>query len=358
MVNVRCVALIGCLLTLAVNANAAGDKAANSPKAATTSTWVDTTSNARTFDLSPRRDDNSPISSAFASDVSDKKVPSFNIVSDDVERFGRMISHWQKGNVEANTKLIKAQYLKSASYGLSEFFRIKIRDEQKFVSAVDSLLPHYSALEAYAFDAESLRPALTNMFANFSAWTDDAQPMDVYFVVGRFSSAGTVTKDGVLIGVEHYAQAPAPELVSKGYKFQSFSALTRSVAHEYVHSLQRQAGPRTLIRGAIFEGGADFLASLATGISPVNQENYQYGLANEAAVWQRFERDMFTSNASLWLANQKTDTWPADMGYFVGYQIAKNFYENMDDKREAFRHLTYVTDPEFILTTSQYGRQF
>lgn len=295
---------------------------------------------------------------ATESDLSDGESQGFQIISADMDRFSRMIEYWQLGNPESNLKLLRAQYLQPASYGLNEFFRIKIRDERKFASVVESLLPHFKTLDAYTFDVTSLRPELERMFERFSAWTDDAQPLDVYFVVGRFSSAGTVTNKGILIGVEHYAWTVPAASSAQGYKFKAFETMSQSIAHEYIHSLQHQAGPKTLIRAAIFEGGADFLAALATDTSLAAKESYQYGMANERAVWQRFERDMHATDVSQWIANSKTREWPADMGYFVGYQIAKRFYENMKDKRAAFRHLTYVADPNFILLTSQYGSQF
>ncbi len=114
----------------------------------------------------------------------------------------------------------------------------------------------------------------------------------------------------------------------------------------------------TLFRAVIFEGGADYLCELVTGIEPTTEPHYQFGMAHEQQSWQRFQTDRLNTDVSDWIANKSRADWPADMGFYIGYQIAKAFYQNMQDKRLAFHHLTHVDDPDFILRVSQYGAHF
>ena len=282
----------------------------------------------------------------------------FKIIFSDIENFKNSLKYWEQTNQTHNLKLLENQYLSIGSLGLNEFYRLKIRNKQKFVDTVDGLYEHYKSLDIFTFEPNTLRPQLTQMFSKFSKWTNEAHPLDVYFVIGRLNSAGTVTDKGILIGTEHFVKSIPSELSNKGYKFSTFDSLLPTIAHEYVHSLQNQAGPPTLIRAVIFEGGADFLAELVTGVSPFKKEHYRYGLANEPQVWNKFIDERYSTDVSNWIANRKNDNWPADMGYYIGYQIAKDFYHNMSDKGEAFKHLTNVSKPEYILKISQYGSDF
>ncbi len=277
----------------------------------------------------------------------------FVIETSDVVRFERLMEKWSPGNDSKNQALID-RYLSSGTEGLQAFYRIKIRDKKKFLSAIDRLYTHYQSLDAYDFDVETLRPKLTTMFTTFQQWSDEAKPMDIYLVVGRFSSAGTVYRNGILVGSEHLMSSVSEQLLQQGLKPRSIDSLLPTIAHEYVHSLQRQAGDKRLIRAVIFEGGADFLAELATGMTPSQKPHYQFGFAHEQKVWNKFREQMNGTDVSEWIANRSKSDWPADLGYFVGYQIAKSFYQNMSDKRLAFYHLTHVTDPEYILRVSQY----
>ncbi|WP_166422712.1 DUF2268 domain-containing putative Zn-dependent protease [Paraglaciecola sp. 20A4] len=288
---------------------------------------------------------------------SNPKIDSFTINVGDVQRFENMLTKWQVGNPAYNIRLIETEYLLDASAGLEDFYRLKIKNEAELVTTVDTLFSYYQTLDIYTYNPAALRPQLLQMFNQFSQWSDDAEPLDVYFVIGRMSSAGTVSNRGILVGAEQLAKIAPPDLVAQGYKFASLDLLVQLIAHEYVHSFQQQAGPGTLIRAAIFEGGADFLAELSTGISPMVKLHYQYGTENEQEVWHRFSQQMNSTDVSNWIANQKKGSRPGDLGYYVGYQIAKKFYYNMADKREAFTLLTTVPDANYILQVSGYARE-
>lgn len=43
---------------------------------------------------------------------------------------------------------------------------------------------------------------------------------------------------------------------------------------------------------------------------------------------------------------------PGDLGYWVGYRIAKSYYQHADDKQEAIRDIIEVRDGEAFLAKS------
>lgn len=54
---------------------------------------------------------------------------------------------------------------------------------------------------------------------------------------------------------------------------------------------------------------------------------------------------------SNWLFNG-TPEKPGDLGYWVGYRIAKTYYQRASDKRQAFREILEMTDPKAFLAKS------
>jgi hypothetical protein len=71
---------------------------------------------------------------------------------------------------------------------------------------------------------------------------------------------------------------------------------------------------------------------------------------------------MYGTDARDWIANSSSDRvgphWAPDLGYFVGYQIAKAYYERETDKRKAIRDLLQIDDAGAILRASGYAARF
>jgi hypothetical protein len=102
----------------------------------------------------------------------------------------------------------------------------------------------------------------------------DGRYPDVYFVIGRLNSAGTVSARGMLMGAEMSSRTsttPVDEIPAWVQQFTSsvsVATLGHIVIHETVHVLQfadDRTCCRNLLHDALVEGGADFLSELATG---------------------------------------------------------------------------------------------
>src|SRR5262249_24598584 len=111
----------------------------------------------------------------------------------------------------------------------------------------------------------------------------------------------------------------------------------------------------TLLRMALVEGGADFLASLVLPGGP--EPHYRrWGREHEGMVWSRFQKEMDGRDVDDWIGNNgdATEEWPADLGYFIGYQIARAYYEQAEDKTAAVASLLALEEPDCILQESVY----
>jgi uncharacterized protein YjaZ len=101
------------------------------------------------------------------------------------------------------------------------------------------------------------------------------------------------------------------------------------------------------------EGSAEFIAELVTG----NKKTNEYGDKNEKQIWIDFKNELCNENSGNWLYNSSSvKDKPADLGYFVGYKIAKEYYNNAQDKKQAVNDIIEMTNPVRFLEISKYDQ--
>ena len=118
------------------------------------------------------------------------------------------------------------------------------------------------------------------------------------------------------------------------------------------------AGQDQLIR-LIEEGSADFLSELLTG-DTISDHLETFAAGREAEIWEQFEAAMNGTDVSRWLYNggSATTEWPADLGYWVGAQITRAYYEQAANKSDAVREILNIRDFNAFLIQSKYADQF
>jgi hypothetical protein len=113
-----------------------------------------------------------------------------------------------------------------------------------------------------SLSAYSLKPAIYTCFYKWKTIYPQAQFPDVYFIVGAFTSAGTVSNAGLLIGID---QVCRDELL----KMQD----------------------TTTLFAVEVEGMADFLGEMISGKN-INQRLHDWAKGKERKIWQAFTKDM------------------------------------------------------------------
>jgi hypothetical protein len=186
---------------------------------------------------------------------------------------------------------------------------------------------------------------------------------NVYFLIGRMNSGGTVTDQGLLIGVEMYGMTqdtPVDEL-SAWHKavLRPITAIPHIVAHELIHYQQKYPKKdSTLLGAAINEGSADFIGELISG-NLINPHLHTYADPRERELWTKFQKDMDGQDLSRWLyQGDKARDRPADLGYYVGYKICQSFYRHAPDKKVAVKSILEIKDFKEFLTASNYENKF
>jgi hypothetical protein len=122
------------------------------------------------------------------------------------------------------------------------------------------------------------------------------------------------------------------------------------LAHEYVHVQQVRAQPLTekenptVLEISLVEGIAEFVSELTAGQIAYSR-NTAEAVGREMAIETRFAADIDKTDLSDWVYNATPDT-PGDLGYWVGYRIAKAYYRHAPNKRRALREILQMEDPK------------
>jgi hypothetical protein len=336
---------------------------------------------------------------------------SARIVSSDIAGFWRAVDHAAAKDSASLVTAIREEYLARPSPGLKSWMVVRLMSTDAVLKAVASkgwdqqrAMRAFTAAETsperIAFDAEvmpvvresaaanlarkylsrrgyydairtntlavdtsrAVKDSVRAAFRRLEALYPEANYPDVYFLIGRMTSGGTTSGPQLLIGTEIFGRDPSTPLGELNAWERAVTGqikdLPNIVAHEFAHTLQAsRGGPRTLLGAALGEGSADFIAELISGSHIINPA-YTYGDAREKELWAEFKAAMDSSDTSNWLyqGDRATGGRPADLGYWMGYKIAKAYYERAADKKAAVKQILRFSDAKAFLEASGYGK--
>lgn len=181
----------------------------------------------------------------------------------------------------------------------------------------------------------------------------------IYFVIGKFNSAGTISSDGLILAIDQACMSENAKISEltlwEKNNNSAFDELPYTVAHELIHYEQSgMASSPMLLKAALVEGMADFIGELISG-KTANERLHIYAKGKEKSIWADFKKEMLLNDKSNWIANsdQETEEKPADLGYWVGYQICKAYYNQASNKKKAIYDMLNIQDYEKFLEESK-----
>jgi hypothetical protein len=278
-----------------------------------------------------------------------------------VEDAQRFASLFNAGKTSAHE--LQTGYLDGAGRGVQVFTPHRIESAANLAASVADKRADYAHAIATCLPlVASLNAELRAVYLAYRGLLPDKPLPAVHLVFGAANSGGTASPDAQVIGLE--------VMCGRGTTPENFrSGMRRIFAHETVHSWQRplKQDPADLLLFAAFaEGVPDLLAELVTGLAP-SPERASFGRAREAALWRQFEADRAAVLAGdktvlgRWFGNASATLdgvakgWPSELGYWVGQQIARAYFERASDKRTALRELIDNRDPAALLKASGYA---
>jgi hypothetical protein len=280
------------------------------------------------------------------------------IVTADIPRFWQAFDKASPGfAAEPFQKL----YLTPGTSGLKDFVEARISGAEDLAKAVRKYPRYYASIRASTGRIAEMEKAIRASFHALKDLYPDAVFPDVYFLIGRLNSGGTTSDRGLLIGADMYGRTPeTPEAELSDWLrqvIQPVEELPHIVAHELIHFEQKSPEAKTLLAMSIREGSADFLAELISG-RHINAHVHAYANPREAELWREFQGRMHGKDAAGWLYSPAAGGRPQDLGYWMGYKIAKAYYDRAADKKQAIRDILEIKDYDAFLAKSGYAEKF
>lgn len=259
-------------------------------------------------------------------------------------------------------------FIKVGTPGLAGIMQARNYSPQEYLYAINHYPKFWASIRPDMQQVDNLSGELEGGIESFREIYPDLKPAKIYFTVGAFRTGGTTIDSTVMIGSEisladsstitsefpenlahlktHYATNPNKHLVFLN-------------VHEYVHT---QQNPRVfnILSLTLYEGVAEFVAHKALGLPSPNPQ-IEFGKKHAQRIREVYETEMFYPNLLYkWLDGSAPNEFGMrDLGYYVGYQICENYYEQAADKAEAIKtmiELDYTDEAavEDFVVKSQY----
>lgn len=245
---------------------------------------------------------------------------------------------------------LQRAYIDGGSDGVRQFVPNRIVSGAHLAEVVASERQHYEDARRCVEALPGVKEQLEQAFLRLAKLVPDAAFPPVTILIGADNSGGTTGPSGVLIGLEVACRADwlGSDVTQR---------LVHLIAHEYGHveqpaELDSEVQPGPVLRASLVEGVVELVAELISGdVSNAHLAVWTRG--REKEIDERFLRDANDTDLSHWLYNGVgTPSDPGDLGYWVGYRIARAYYDKSADKRAALKTLLALKDPQGVLTSS------
>ncbi|WP_422105763.1 DUF2268 domain-containing putative Zn-dependent protease [Winogradskyella sp.] len=259
------------------------------------------------------------------------------LITSDIDNFWKAFNLMENG-YEGNP--FDAYYMKIGSQGVIDFTPYRIEHADTLYHNVKRHKQKYLDVKASTFRVKEKKKQIRAAFYALKYIFPEAKFPPVYFVIGNFNSGGTSTPNGLIIGAETQ---------------NNIDNVPYIVAHELIHFQQKRYHQNpSLLDQSINEGIADFLGEMISG-SHINTVAYKYGESNKDKLCKEFVKIMDSNNWDDWLyGTSGKDDRPNDLGYWMGYQIGKSYYEKQPDKTTAIKAMLDIKDANEFLEKSGY----
>jgi hypothetical protein len=243
---------------------------------------------------------------------------------------------------------LQRDYLDAGSEGLRTLAKLRNVTGERIAQTLEQRPEVYSKAKECLVVLPRVRERLQSAFRELGRLYPQARFPPVTIAVGRGKPVGVGSPvTGIQIGLEALCGTDwlNPNVEDR---------FVYTIVHEYAHVQQVTSvvdGENlTVLEGSLMEGAAEFTTELVAGrISYVHFDELVKG--REKEIETAFVADQDKRDLKDWL-NNSTPEKPGDLGYWVGYRIAKAYYQRASDKRAALREILEMTDPKALLARS------
>jgi len=266
------------------------------------------------------------------------------IITEDINRF------WNAYDA-AKPKFRSAffnNYIKYGSNGLRDFMPV-LKSTKELAKAIKKNKDKYESIRDASLRIEKdERVKIERAFDTLKKLYPNTYYPTIYFVIGQMNIGSSISENGVIIAYETMS-------------IMGNESLLPLILHEAIHFQQNyNSQEESLLGRCIMEGAANLISEIALGENAnFNHNNDDYGFSNERELWRQFKKDMKTNNLKNWLFEGNVfGNGPKHMGYWIGYQIVKEYYLKTNNKKQAIREILNIEDFNVFLKGSSYADKF
>jgi len=237
---------------------------------------------------------------------------------------------------------INAHYLNAGTSGLKQFCKIMKYTDSAYVNAILRYPKFWNSLRTKTKSLEEDKNRIEKHIINFKKLYTYSQPANLYLCIGLGNSGGKPLNKDLVIGLaladstidtSEYQSQPKKDY----YRNAESGGIAFVAIHEYIHTQQKNLINNNVLKNSVYEGACDFIAELVIG-KPINFKYTQYGYANYTTVLDLFRKDLLKTELNEWFFNYNVSTIK-DLGYFIGYDICKNYYNKSLNKKLAIKEI-------------------
>jgi uncharacterized protein YjaZ len=258
-------------------------------------------------------------------------------ITTDIDNFWKAYDDFKKDTTK-NT--FGPEYIVIGSEGVKGFIPYRLVSADNLLKVVKKREADYVKMRDKTFKMKDTEKQCRSSFYALKYWYPQAKFPPVYFVIGAFNTGGNAGPTGLQIGAEMQ---------------DNIDNILPIVAHELIHYQQTNGHRKlTLLEQSILEGTADFLAELISGIHG-NKTANAYGDKHTDKLCREFISKMDQNDYTDWMYSVSgKDDRPNDLGYWIGYKIAAQYFAKSTDKKQAVDDLLNMKDFKVILDKSEY----
>ncbi|MEM9328576.1 MAG: hypothetical protein AAGA85_23115, partial [Bacteroidota bacterium] len=244
-------------------------------------------------------------------------------------------------------QLFDSMYLQRGTIGLQRLMQARNYTAAEYVELINRYPRYWNSIRPNTLKVDTISRQFEQGIQKFKALYPDLRPATIYFEIGAMRTNGTAMDSVVLIGCElAFADSRTDISEFEGATYDWLSGFFRGnpidqlgllSVHEYVHT-QQEPIPDYLLGQVLYEGIAEFIATVAR-----QQPSYVPAIAfgeRTPEVREQFEAEMFYGRTHEWLWSNAPNVFGVrDLGYYIGYAIAKAYHQQAGDKLQCIKTL-------------------
>jgi hypothetical protein len=266
----------------------------------------------------------------------------------DIEDVYRFYAIYDAAGGHPTADRLQADYIDAGSPGLRTFAQQRNITGERIAEAIAARPATYEDARRCMDVLPNVRRRLQAALKELGRLYPEARFPPVTIAVGRGRPVGIGSPaTGVQIGLEALC---ATDFLNPSVE----DRFVHVIAHEFVHVQQNpdlvDGDNLTVLEASLMEGAAEFVTELISGNVAYSRLSARVA-GREEEIETTFLADLDKTDLSDWVYNT-TVAELGDLGYWVGYRIAKAYYWNSADKDRALREIIGLTDAKAFLAAS------